>query len=161
MTMSGLFASIGRRHFLASAAVGAIGACLPLSSAHAATIPPSPSSGPETLTEAPIPAASLTVVETAVIGATAAEQSGDTSIRPFQYHASDAELADLKRRIKSTKWPDRETVNDTSQGVRLATMQKLADYWATTTTGAAPRRSSTAIPTSLPTSTGSTSTSSR
>src|SRR4051794_5941096 len=160
MTMSGLFASIGRRHFLASAAVGAIGACLPLSSAHAATIPPS-SPAPETLTETPIPAASVTVVETAVIGATAAEQSGDTSIRPFKYHASDAELADLKRRIKSTKWPDRETVNDSSQGVRLATMQKLADYWATTTTGAAPRRSSTAIPTSLPTSTGSTSTSSR
>ena len=58
------------------------------------------------------------------------EQSVDTSIRPFSYHASDAQLADLKRRIKETRWPDRETVNDDSQGVRLATMQKVADYWA-------------------------------
>ena len=49
---------------------------------------------------------------------------------PFHYRATDEELADLKRRIKATKWPDRETVNDTSQGVQLATMQKLADYWA-------------------------------
>ena len=54
----------------------------------------------------------------------------DFSVRPFRYHASDEELADLNRRIKATKWPDRETVNDSSQGVRLATMQKLADYWS-------------------------------
>jgi pimeloyl-ACP methyl ester carboxylesterase len=127
--MAGLFASIGRRHFLASAAVGAIGACLPLSSAHAATTTPSPP-GPQTLTQAPMPAPSVAGVEASVIGAAAGEQSGGTSIRPFQFHASDAELADLKRRINATRWPDRETVNDTSQGVRLATMQKLADYWA-------------------------------
>ena len=70
------------------------------------------------------------VGDSLVAGATAAEASGDTSIRPFKYHASDAELADLKRRIKATKWPDRETVNDDTQGVQLATMQKLADHWA-------------------------------
>ena len=52
------------------------------------------------------------------------------SIRPFQYRASDEDLADLKRRILQTRWPDRETVDDDSQGVQLATMQKLADYWA-------------------------------
>lgn len=62
--------------------------------------------------------------------AVATTQNTDTSSRPFSYHASDAQLADLKRRIKETNWPDRETVNDDTQGVRLATMQKVADYWA-------------------------------
>ena len=59
-----------------------------------------------------------------------AHPSGDTSIRPFEFHASDEDLADLKRRIAATRWPDRETVADDSQGVQLATMRKLADYWA-------------------------------
>ena len=54
----------------------------------------------------------------------------EQAIRPFQYRASDSDLADLKRRIETTRWPDRETVGDDSQGVQLATMQKLADYWA-------------------------------
>jgi pimeloyl-ACP methyl ester carboxylesterase len=54
----------------------------------------------------------------------------DTSIRPFSYRASDEELADLRRRIQATRWPSRELVDDASQGVQLATIQKLADYWA-------------------------------
>ena len=53
------------------------------------------------------------------------------AIRPFSFHAPDEELADLRRRINATKWPDREQVTDDSQGVQLATMQKLARYWAT------------------------------
>jgi pimeloyl-ACP methyl ester carboxylesterase len=57
--------------------------------------------------------------------------TGDISIRPFAFHASDEELADLKRRIKATRWPERELVDDGTQGVQLALMQKLADYWAT------------------------------
>jgi pimeloyl-ACP methyl ester carboxylesterase len=52
-------------------------------------------------------------------------------IRPFQAKVSDAELADLRRRITATRWPERETVTDHSQGVPLATMQRLARYWAT------------------------------
>jgi pimeloyl-ACP methyl ester carboxylesterase len=51
------------------------------------------------------------------------------SIRPFRVHFSDAELADLKRRVAATRWPEKETVADDSQGVQLATMQKLAKYW--------------------------------
>jgi len=51
------------------------------------------------------------------------------SIRPFHFHASDEELADLKRRIATTRWPDKETVADSSQGVQLATIQALARYW--------------------------------
>ena len=58
----------------------------------------------------------------------AAEEN--TAIRPFRFRATDGNLADLKRRIVATKWPDRELVSDDTQGVRLATMQKLADYWA-------------------------------
>lgn len=54
----------------------------------------------------------------------------DTSIRPFKFRASDDVLADLKRRITATKWPERETVADATQGVQLATMKKIADYWA-------------------------------
>jgi len=53
-----------------------------------------------------------------------------TAIRPFRVEFSEAELNDLRNRIKATRWPERETVNDDTQGVQLATMQKLADYWA-------------------------------
>jgi pimeloyl-ACP methyl ester carboxylesterase len=62
----------------------------------------------------------------------ASEQVADkTAIRPFQFNFPDAELTDLRRRINATKWPERELVNDASQGVQLATMQKLARYWGT------------------------------
>jgi pimeloyl-ACP methyl ester carboxylesterase len=54
-----------------------------------------------------------------------------TAIRPFHVNFSEAELADLRHRIKQTRWPDRETVRDASQGVQLATVRKLADYWST------------------------------
>jgi pimeloyl-ACP methyl ester carboxylesterase len=52
-------------------------------------------------------------------------------IRPFQVNVPDAELAELRRRIEATRWPERETVADATQGVQLATIQKLARYWAT------------------------------
>ena len=62
----------------------------------------------------------------------ASEQVADkTAIRPFQFNFPDAELTDLRRRVNATKWPERELVNDASQGVQLATMQKLARYWGT------------------------------
>ena len=56
-------------------------------------------------------------------------EGGSETIRPFKVHFPDEALADLKRRIAATRWPDKETVNDSSQGVQLATMQKLARYW--------------------------------
>lgn len=58
-------------------------------------------------------------------------QTDKTAIRPFQFNFPDAELADLRRRVNATKWPEREQVADASQGVQLATMQKLARYWGT------------------------------
>jgi pimeloyl-ACP methyl ester carboxylesterase len=60
------------------------------------------------------------------------EQAKDkTAIRPFQVNVPEAELTELRRRINATKWPERELVTDASQGVQLATMQKLARYWGT------------------------------
>src|ERR1039457_3206544 len=51
-------------------------------------------------------------------------------IRPFHVNVPDEQPVDLRRRIVATKWPERETVSDATQGVQLATMQKLARYWA-------------------------------
>jgi pimeloyl-ACP methyl ester carboxylesterase len=53
------------------------------------------------------------------------------AIRPFTFHASQTALDELRRRIAATRWPEKETVADSSQGVPLATMQDLARYWAT------------------------------
>ena len=52
-----------------------------------------------------------------------------SAIRPFDVRFPQAEVADLRRRVNATRWPERETVTDATQGVQLATMQKLADYW--------------------------------
>jgi pimeloyl-ACP methyl ester carboxylesterase len=52
------------------------------------------------------------------------------AIRPFRINVPDDALVDLRHRIRATRWPERETVTDESQGVQLATMQELARYWA-------------------------------
>jgi len=57
--------------------------------------------------------------------------SGGESLRPFTIHVPDEKLADLRRRVMATNWPDQETVTDLSQGLRLGTMKALAHYWAT------------------------------
>ena len=60
-----------------------------------------------------------------------ASATEDTSIRPFRVNVPQEALDDLRRRVAATKWPGRETVTDTSQGVQLATIKELARYWAT------------------------------
>ena len=60
-----------------------------------------------------------------------AQIAADTAIRPFRVNVPEADVTDLRRRIKETRWPERETVTDATQGVQLATTQKLAHYWAT------------------------------
>jgi pimeloyl-ACP methyl ester carboxylesterase len=66
------------------------------------------------------------------IAEVAQSSGGDkTAIRRLRVHAPESQLIDLKRRVKATRLPERETVTDASQGVQLATMQKLAAYWAT------------------------------
>src|SRR5688500_6001171 len=63
--------------------------------------------------------------------AASAQAANQTAIHPFHVNVPEAELAELRRRINATRWPQRETVTDASQGVQLATIQKLARYWAT------------------------------
>jgi hypothetical protein len=63
---------------------------------------------------------------------TSGEQAADkNAIRPFHVNIPEAELTELRRRINNTKWPERETVTDATQGVQLATTQALALYWGT------------------------------
>src|SRR5258708_773605 len=59
------------------------------------------------------------------------QADGKNTIRPFHMNVPEADLTELRRRINATKWPERETVTDASQGVQLATIQALARYWAT------------------------------
>jgi pimeloyl-ACP methyl ester carboxylesterase len=66
-----------------------------------------------------------------VVPAKLAVATEDCSIRPFHINVPEEQLVDLRRRIDATKWPDKELVSDATQGVQLATMQKLAHYWAT------------------------------
>jgi pimeloyl-ACP methyl ester carboxylesterase len=54
-----------------------------------------------------------------------------TAVRPFHVSIPEAELVEMRKRIKATRWPERETVTDESQGVKLSMMQDLARYWAT------------------------------
>jgi pimeloyl-ACP methyl ester carboxylesterase len=71
-----------------------------------------------------IAAAHLRMPSVAVTGS-------DADIRPFRIDIPDETLADLRRRVSATEWPERETVPDESQGVQLATIRKLARYWST------------------------------
>src|SRR5215469_2417714 len=52
------------------------------------------------------------------------------NLRPFRVDVPETDLADLRRRLKAARFPEKETVNDDTQGVQLATIQKLVDYWA-------------------------------
>jgi len=66
-----------------------------------------------------------------ILPAGAPEAAESDAIRPFHSSVPEETLVDLRRRIAATRWPERETVSDDAQGVRLATMQELARYWAT------------------------------
>jgi pimeloyl-ACP methyl ester carboxylesterase len=73
----------------------------------------------------------LTTAEAPSTTAATRAETADPAIRPFQVHVSDEAITDLRRRLQTTRWTERETVSDASQGVQLATMQALARYWAT------------------------------
>ena len=60
-----------------------------------------------------------------------AASTESNAIHPFHVNVSEEALVDLRRRIKATRWPDKETVANASQGVQLATVRKLARYWET------------------------------
>jgi hypothetical protein len=79
------------------------------------------------LLAAPCDAQTATEKETPV----APSETTTAAIRPFRANVPDEALVDLRRRIAATRWPDRETVTDRSQGVQLATLQELVRYWGT------------------------------
>src|SRR5882672_8953485 len=60
-----------------------------------------------------------------------APEAGKDTIRPFKANVPEKDLIDLRRRIAATRWPDKETVADQSQGVQLAKLQELVRYWGT------------------------------
>ena len=77
-------------------------------------------------------AAAITWAVAIQTAAAATAAQGSTAIRPFTVpDVPQSALDDLRKRVASTRWPEKETVNDMSQGVQLVTMQKLAHYWAT------------------------------
>jgi hypothetical protein len=108
------FSSRTRRSFLAASAIG--GTCLLVLLAAASYAQTIPSADAQTFVTSPL-LAKLTA---------AAEND---SIRPFHINVPDEQLVDLRQRLAATRWPDKETVNDESQGIRLAAMQALLDYW--------------------------------
>lgn len=61
--------------------------------------------------------------------ATVGAATEDAAIRPFRVNIPDEQLVDLRRRIAATRWPDQETVNDQSQGIQLAKLKPLVEYW--------------------------------
>jgi hypothetical protein len=64
-----------------------------------------------------------------VLAAQPVSAAGETAIRPFQVHVPEGALVDLRKRIAQTRWPDKETVADQSQGAQLAKLQALVRYW--------------------------------
>jgi len=83
-----------------------------------------------TLSRAPI-MTQLNTVDAPAATLASREAASDDAIRPFRAHVPDADLADLRRRLAATRWPDKETVADQSQGAQLATLQELVRYWGT------------------------------
>jgi len=93
----------------------------------------------------------MTMTQATKTGMTTA--AGDTSIRPFpKIHMPQEAIDSLRKRIADTQWPEKETVPDSSQGVPLAMMRELAQYWATDYDWRRRKRSSTDTRSSSPTS---------
>ncbi|HEV7625610.1 MAG TPA: epoxide hydrolase, partial [Streptomyces sp.] len=79
-------------------------------------------------------AVAVTAASTSVLSsseAAAATAGADTAIRKYRVNVPDSVLTDLRHRIKATRWPAKETVNDQAQGVQLAKLQELVHYWGT------------------------------
>src|SRR5262249_45185395 len=79
--------------------------------------------------------AAITAPSTVAVGAPEGQRSQkeprDTAIRPFRAEIPQSAIADLRQRIAATRWPDRETVTDQSQGIQLDKLQALVRYWGT------------------------------
>jgi len=112
-------AQISRREGLKLGAASIMAWLLPVSALAATRTASPPSEKEHTMTPASTKQQAIT------------QAADKTAISPFHVDVPETELAELRRRIKATRWPERETVKDASQGVQLATTQALAQYWAT------------------------------
>src|SRR3984893_4122549 len=74
-------------------------------------------------------ASSAAVGVSSLIATSARAAAGDGSIRPLHLNIPQEQLVDLRRRVLATRWPERETVTDRSQGVQLAKIQEIVSYW--------------------------------
>ena len=84
--------------------------------------------------QAPIIAPAISYAQTVAAAdreASVIQAAKDTAIRPFRVNIPDEALVDLRRRVAATRWPEKETVTDQSQGVQLAKLQALLRYWGT------------------------------
>jgi Epoxide hydrolase N terminus len=120
MIMSAVSSSPTRRSFLASSAAAGAFALLSrfLVVLFAATV-------------SLAPPATVLAQQPAQTGAQAQGSAEANAVRPFRINVPEAALVDLRRRVAATRWPDRETVTDQSQGVQLAKIQELVRYWGT------------------------------
>jgi pimeloyl-ACP methyl ester carboxylesterase len=116
--MSTISSSPIRRSFLATSAATAVFGLLLLAA---------PSYGQN----APAAPAQAQAAASSSLPAKQGASAEDKSIRPFRVNISEEAITDLRRRIAATRWPEKETVADATQGVQLATTQQLARYWAT------------------------------
>jgi pimeloyl-ACP methyl ester carboxylesterase len=71
----------------------------------------------------------ISTTQPATVGTTVAPDTQPNAIRPFRAHIPQEAIVDLRRRIAATRWPDKETVADQSQGAQLAKLQELVRYW--------------------------------
>jgi pimeloyl-ACP methyl ester carboxylesterase len=130
LAMSSHLVSVSRSRLLVTSALAGTFGIFAAAPTHAAA--PHADAAATVTVAAAASGAANGAVGTSTAAAVVAEPASDTSIRPFpKVHFSDAALQDLRRRIRDTRWPEKETVSDTSQGVQLATMRALADYWVT------------------------------
>ena len=113
---------INRRAALATLATGALGLLIVAHPSNAQIATPK---------ESTVTQKETTVSQLATLEFDTVPQTTTAEIRSFQINVPEDQLLDLRRRIAATKWPERETVSDATQGVQLATMKKLAHYWET------------------------------
>ena len=130
------FFLFSRRNLLATAALAATGVFLPGGAQAASTTDAAPSAsgaGAGARSATAVAGFDSGIVQGSIKGgsAAAASSTGDTAIRPFRAHVPEEVVADMRRRLQTTRWPDRETVGDRTQGAQLDALQALVRHWGT------------------------------
>jgi pimeloyl-ACP methyl ester carboxylesterase len=127
----GVIANARPRDSTARVSICALSLTFTLSGAAFAAVPTS-GAGPQATTLSREPnMTQLSTMDRRATTPASREAADETAIRAFRANVSDADVADLRHRLQATRWPDRETVPDASQGAQLAQIQELVRYWGT------------------------------